>query len=101
MLLTLEETKQYLIVDYNEHDKYIEELIQSAEDYLIDSIDDYSIKIANDRFKRKARLCALVIVKDCYDNKSFVTKDNERIRTIISSILLQMQYGNYEVANEY
>ncbi|WP_458788352.1 head-tail connector protein, partial [Vallitalea sediminicola] len=62
--LTLEETKQYLIVDYNEHDKYIDELIQSAEDYLIDAIDDYSLKIANDRFKRKARLCALVIAKD-------------------------------------
>lgn len=97
MLLTLEETKTFLHVDYNEDDVHITELIQTAEDYLIDSIDSYSTKILNERFKRKARLCAMTLIQECYDNRTLITKENEKLRYIISSFIMQMQYGSYGV----
>lgn len=97
MLLTLEETKKYLVVDYDDHDGDIEKLIVSAEDYLFDAIDNYDLKIKNDRFKRKAIRCSLVMIKECYDNKSLITKENEKIRLMIASMLIQMQYCDYEV----
>lgn len=97
MLLALEEAKSFLHVDFSEDDAYIDELIQTAEDYIADSVDDYSTKIANDRFKRKARLCAYVLIQECYDNRTLVTKDNEKLRYITSSFIMQMQYGTYEV----
>jgi len=96
MILTLEEAKSFLRVDFTDDDNYITELIQTAEDYLSDSIDDYSIKISNEKFKRKARLCTLVLIQECYDNKMFITKDNEKIRYIISGFVMQMQYCTYE-----
>ena len=98
MLLELQETKDFLRYSFNEDDLYIEELILTSEDYLIDSIglEIYNSKIHNCRFKRKGRLCCRLIIQDCYDNKTFVTKDNEKLRTIVSGILLQMKYGTYE-----
>lgn len=98
MLLELQETKDFLKCSNDDDDLYIQELLSTSEDYLIDSIglEIYNIKVLNDRFKRKGRLCCRVIIQDCYDNRTFVTKDNEKLRTIISGILLQMKYGTYE-----
>ena len=100
MILNLEETQNFIKYDGEEPAEiaYITELIQTSEDYLIDAIgtENYDIKILNKRFERKARLCCLVIIQDCYDNRTFVTKDNQKIRLIISGILFQMQYSTYE-----
>ncbi|MCB2300651.1 head-tail connector protein [Clostridium tagluense] len=98
ILLELQETKDFLKYSFNEDDLYIQELILTSEDYLIDSIglENYNSKIHNERFRRKARLCCRIIIHDCYDNREFVTKENEKLRIIISGILLQMKYGMYE-----
>lgn len=98
-LLELAEVKTFLRNDFEDDDTYITELIQTSEDYLIDAVgnENYTMKILNDRFKRKARLFCLVIIQDCYDNRTFVTKDSEKIRLIISGILFQMQYSTFEV----
>jgi len=98
--LTIEEVKNFIKYDGEEaaEIEYITELIQTSEDYLIDALgtENYDIKILNKRFERKARLCCLVIIQDCYDNRTFVTKDSQKIRLIISGILFQMQYATYE-----
>ena len=98
IILALGETKQFLRNDFEEDDLYIQELIQTSEDYIIDSIglENYNFKILNERFKRKGRLCCLAIIQDCYDNRTFVTKDNEKLRMIVSGMLFQMKFGAYE-----
>lgn len=97
MLLLLQEVEEFLRIDGTDEETYINELIQSAEDYLIDSIDGYETKIKNDRFKRKARMIARVLIQECYDKRILCNKDDEKLRFIISSFLTQMQYGTYEV----
>jgi uncharacterized phage protein (predicted DNA packaging) len=97
MLLTLEETKLFLHRDFDDEDMYISQLIQASEDYLIDSIgyETYNTKIINTRFERKARLCSLAIIQDCFENRSMITKENEKLRYMIGGMILQMQYCKY------
>ena len=100
IILTLEETQNFIKYDGEEASEiaYITELILTSEDYLIDAIgtENYDIKILNKRFERKARLCCLVIIQDCYDSRSFISKSSEKIRLIISGMLFQMQYATFE-----
>lgn len=99
MLLTLEETKSFLNIDFDYDDSFIGELILTAEDFIIDSIGElnYNTKIENARFKRKSRLCSLTIIQDCYDNRVMVVNNNEKLRYMVGGILLQMKYGTYVV----
>lgn len=95
-ILTLDEVKNFLRVDYTEDDTQIQLLISNAENYLRDSIDDFDYKITNDvegRFTNKAKLVMLTLITNWYDNRDFTAmKTTERVRCTISSIINQMQY---------
>ncbi|GCD10587.1 head-tail connector protein [Clostridium tagluense] len=99
MLLELQETKEFLNLDFESDDIFIQQLILTSEDFIIDSIGlkNYNSKIINKRFERKARLCCLTIIQDCYDNRTMVSDNNEKLRYIVGGMLLQMKYGTYEV----
>lgn len=99
MILELEETKSFLNVDFDYDDMFIYELIQTAEEFIMDSIglENYNSKIGNKRFERKSRFICKTIIQDCYDNKVMVVNNTEKIRYMVGAILLQMKYGAYEV----
>jgi uncharacterized phage protein (predicted DNA packaging) len=97
-ILTIDEAKAYIRVDADNvaEDDLIQLFIDNAEGYLKDGIADYDIKIANARFENKAKLLTLAMVQDMYDNRQLTTKDNEKYKLLVSSFILQMQYGTYE-----
>ncbi|GAA0115291.1 head-tail connector protein [Clostridium senegalense] len=96
MIITLEEAKNYLRIDFEDDDSYINMLIEQAESYLKDCIDNFDTKMQVERFQKKAKLCSMVIVQNMYDERSFSTKDNEKLRYIVASMLMQMNYCTYE-----
>ena len=100
MLLEIEEVKEFLNIDFDNDDPFLQELIFTAEDFIIDGIGllNYNSKKENIRFKRKSRLCSLTIIQDCYDNRVMVVNNHEKLRFLVGAMLLQMKFGKYEVA---
>lgn len=99
MILDLKEAKEWLRIDYDDDNSQIQLLIENAEAYLRDSVDDFDIKMANGtngRFKNKARLVMLVLITNWYDNREFTELDvDEKTRYTIYSLIQQMKHGYY------
>jgi len=100
-MLSLDDVKNFIRVDYDDDDNLINLLIDNAEIYLKDAIDDYDSKIKNERFQNKARLAMLVLISNWYDNRDFAEfKVDEKVRYTIHSLIQQMKHGNYGDNNE-
>ena len=88
MLITLEETKQYLRVDTDIDDALITSLINAAESYLINATGK-----TFDTTNPLARLFCLVLVVDWYENRGLTAgKVGDEVRPVISSILAQLNH---------
>ncbi|EKS4345792.1 phage gp6-like head-tail connector protein [Clostridium botulinum] len=98
MILTLNETKNYLRIDYNDEDVVLQLCIDNAEEYIRDAIDDFDNKIQIERFQRKAKLLAMMLVQDMFDNRELMTKDSEKYKYIAKSLIMQMNLNLYENA---
>lgn len=99
-MLKMNEVKPYIRVDYDDEDSLIALLMANAESYLRDSISGFDLKLENDvedRFKNKAKLAMLVLIKNWYDNRDFMEfRVGEKVRYTVQSIMLQMDnsYGD-------
>jgi len=91
VLVTINEVKQYLKLDYDEEDDLLKLLIENAEIYIEDAVCD--IAKMDEKSKKKAKLLALVLVSDFYENRSMnVIKSmsiSEKVRYTVHSIILQ------------
>lgn len=89
MILTLEETKEFLKVDYSDEDKYIQDLIQASELYLKNATGK-----TYDNTNTLAKLFCKVIISDWYDNRGFMeeNKVTTKVRYTIQSIIVQLSY---------
>ncbi|MGO5072345.1 head-tail connector protein [Clostridium sporogenes] len=95
MILTLNETKNYLRIDYDDEDIILQLCIDNAEEYIRDAIDDFDNKIQIERFQRKAKLLAMMLIQDMFDNRELMTKDNEKYKYIARSFITQMRFNLY------
>ncbi|KHO32070.1 hypothetical protein OR62_13890 [Clostridium tetani] len=89
-LITLEEVKEYCRIDTEEEDNILKLLLRNAELYIEDS--SIAISEMSDRTKEKAKLLALVLISDWYDNRSYNMKTSEKARYTVRSLLTQIQY---------
>ncbi|MHB9927887.1 head-tail connector protein [Clostridium botulinum] len=96
MILTLNETKNYLRIDYDDEDIILQLCIDNAEEYIRDAINDFDNKIQIERFQRKAKLLAMMLIQDMFDNRELMTKDNEKYKYIAKSLIMQMNLNSYE-----
>ncbi|AJA42862.1 phage gp6-like head-tail connector protein [Clostridium tetani] len=89
MILTLEETKEFLKVDYSDEDNYIQDLINASELYLKNSTGK-----SYDNTNPLAKLFCKVLVSDWYDNRGFMeeNKVTTKVRYTIQSIIVQLSY---------
>ena len=97
-IATLAEIKEGLRIDYTDEDNYIGMCMNAAYEYLNDSIDDFEDKLAVERFLNKAKIPYILIIQELFDSRSLMTKDNEKIKHIVSSMLTQMRYCTYDTA---
>lgn len=95
MLLTLDELKPYLRLelDYTEEDAYLELLIKNAEIYISDAA--RSIETMGENSLKKAKLLALVLISDWYENREYTKtmgeKTSDKVRHTIKSLLMQLR----------
>lgn len=94
MIVSLDEAKNWLRVDYSDDDDDIQLLIDSAEAYLLNASG-----ITYDNTNPLARLYCRVLIKEWYEDRSFMVdyKCSDKVRFTLQSILMQLQYGNQEV----
>ncbi|ENK0837125.1 phage gp6-like head-tail connector protein [Clostridium botulinum] len=95
-ILTLAEVKEFLRLDYDDENNFLQLCMQNAEEYIRDAIDDFDNKIQIERFQRKAKLLAMMIIQDMFDNRELMTKDNEKYKYIAKSLIMQMNLNSYE-----
>ena len=94
-ILTLEEAKNYLRIDYEEDDSLLQSLLVAAMDYLRDSIDDFDTKIIKEKFINRAKILICVLIQDWYDNRE--QKESKDLSYTARSLMTQLQMGgNYE-----
>lgn len=90
-MIALDLVKQYLRIDGNYEDELLEFLIDNAEYYIEDTIEN--LDLDNDKVAKKAQLMALVLISDWYENREYVNigKVSNDIRYTIMSLRDQIQ----------
>ncbi|WP_315112923.1 head-tail connector protein [Clostridium intestinale] len=84
-MLTLEEAKRYLKVDFEDDDEDIQSFIEVSEAY-IDSMVGVTYKL-DERAVKLANLLQKKLVNDMYENRSTEILSNTKQDRIVSSIL--------------
>lgn len=95
-MITLQEAKNYLKVEFDEDDDFISEIIKVAESYMRDGITDFDLKMKNENFKIKAKLCEKALIQNMYDERYLVSY-RQRPTYVISSLMNQLEYGDLDV----
>lgn len=93
-MLTLEEAKRYLKIDFEDDDEDIESFIEAAEAY-IDSMVGIFYK-ADENAVKLANLLQKKLVNDMYENRNTEIPSNTKQDRIVTSILDKL--SNYEEA---
>jgi len=92
-LITLEQAKNYLRIDFDEDDVLVEMCMESAQQYLKDSIENFEAKAVNESFEKKCRLPILMLIQHQYDSRTAIVTSNQKVDFILSSLMLQLKYG--------
>ena len=84
--MTLDEIKLFLKVDFEDDDVYILLLKNVAIEYITDALNTF------DETRAKQKYLVLTLIKDMYEKRSYmVDNEDEKIRYIVKSIILQEQ----------
>ncbi|MDY4011545.1 MAG: head-tail connector protein [Fusobacterium gastrosuis] len=92
--LNLEDTKNYLRIDYDTDDVLLETLMSSAEHYLSDAISDFESKITKNKFKERTKILGYVLVQEWYDNREL--RENKDVSYTVRSLLTQLQVSDFD-----
>ena len=84
-MLTLEEVKKELGIDFNDHDSRLERYIQIAKKWLDGAISNY------DENDERAKQLALFIIEDLYDRNANTVKENITISKLKNDFIMQLQ----------
>lgn len=89
MILTLEEAKRFLKVDYDDEDEYIGELINASEQYLKNATGKEF-----DSNNSLAKLYCKVLINEWFKDRGLIqdSKTSDKVRFTLQSILRQLEY---------
>jgi uncharacterized phage protein (predicted DNA packaging) len=88
MIVTLEEAKNWLRVDFSDDDALITTLINAAEEYLKNATG-----VEFNENNHLAKLFCMTLISDWYENREMIGKATDQTRPIIQSILTQLTYS--------
>lgn len=91
MIITLEEAKKYIKIDFDDEDDEIQDCIDAAEEYLKKATG----KEFDSSNKRAKRYCK-VLAKDWYEHRELMAdkKTSDKVRFTLQSIMIQLKYGD-------
>lgn len=87
MIVSLEETKEWLRIEHNDEDNTLLMLINAAETYLQNATGN-----TFDNTNNLAKLFCLVLVTDWYENREMVGKASEKVRQTVESMVAQLSH---------
>lgn len=89
MIITLNEVKSYLRIDFDDDDNDLQDLIDCAEAYLQNATNK-----TFDSTNKLAKLYCKALIGDWYDDRALMEsrKTSEKVKFTLSSIMLQLQY---------
>lgn len=85
-MVGLEDAKSYMHIDHDEDDELINQCISAAEEYLLGAIGS-----GYDGTSERARMLALMVVSDLYDNRGTTERASVKTRTIVENFAQQMR----------
>jgi uncharacterized phage protein (predicted DNA packaging) len=88
MIVSLEEVKNWLRIDFSDDDTLLSSLISASETYLKNAT---GIEYKSDN--HLAKLLCMVLISDWYENRELVGRASDQVRPVINSILMQLTYG--------
>jgi uncharacterized phage protein (predicted DNA packaging) len=88
MIVSLDEVKTWLRVDFSDDDALLTTLINAAEQYLKNATG-----ITYDSTNHLAKLFCMTLISDWYENREMIGKATDQTRPIIQSILTQLTYS--------
>lgn len=91
-MLTLEEVKRYLKIDFEDDDEDIESFIEAAEAYIDSMVGTYYKE--DEKAVKLSKLLQKKLVNDMYENRSTEIPSNTKQDRIVASILDKL--SNYE-----
>lgn len=83
--MTLGETKQYLRIDYDDEDVYIDNLIEVSDIYIESCVG--SAYKSNEKALKLSTLLQKKLIYDMYENRSTEIPGNTKKDTIVNTIL--------------
>jgi uncharacterized phage protein (predicted DNA packaging) len=88
MIVSLDEVKNWLRVDFTDDDALLSTLISAAEEYLKNATGiEYNAQ------NHLAKLFCMTLIADWYENRELVGRASDQVRLIIQSILTQLSYA--------
>lgn len=88
MIVSLDEVKNWLRIDFSEDDALLTTLISAAEEYLKNATG-----VEFDENNHLAKLFCMTLISDWYENREMIGKATDQTRPIIQSILTQLTYS--------
>ena len=85
-MLTLQDVKSYLKIDFDDDDELLNSLIKTADEYLKSAI---SSTYNSDT--ERAKLLSLIVIQDLYDNRGLTEKVSGNVRKLVSDFTLQLK----------
>jgi uncharacterized phage protein (predicted DNA packaging) len=88
MIVSLDEVKTWLRVDFSDDDALLSILISAAEEYLKNATG-----ITFDATNYLAKIFCMTLIADWYENRELIGKASDQVRPILQSILAQLTYA--------
>lgn len=85
-MLTLQDVKSYLKIDFDDDDELLKSLMKTADEYLKSAI---SSTYNSDT--ERAKLLSLIVIQDLYDNRGLTEKVSGNVRKLVSDFTLQLK----------
>lgn len=89
-MLTLEEVKQELGIDFPDNDKRLTRYIDVATQWLDGAVSSYN---KNDE---RAKQLVLLVIEDLYDRNANTVKENTTISKLKNDFIMQLQNEDYD-----
>lgn len=85
-MLTVEQAKQYLRVDFEDDDALIGALLETADEYLCGAVG-----MQYDKDCERAKMLQRIVVQDLYDDRGLSETVSARTRQLVHDFALQLR----------
>lgn len=93
MAVALTDLKEYLRVDTDAEDTFLERCIEAGESYLHDAVTSYDDNYENDeKFAHKADMIIMALAAEMYQNRDSRNDSRADYAYIFRSMISQLQY---------